>query len=202
MGEPMNAWRGSWAALMALPLLGGCAYVTAVPAPPGSEVQGIRIPEAKPILIVNDQEVKIEMIPNYNRAYALQFGAFLAKHKLEIEFERGFIKTMKSDQDSTAIIDLLKSIVEKIPENFAFSGPGMNSGASGRFGIYEFVFDEQGNLLYLRPLLHEKDLMRLPKVATAGSSAAGTQVPQPTPTNAKTKDESGTIGTVSGPKSK
>ena len=37
-------------------LLSNCAYVTAVPAPPGSNVEGIRIYDVKPILIVTETE--------------------------------------------------------------------------------------------------------------------------------------------------
>lgn len=54
----------------------GCAYVTAVPAKPGSNVQGIRIYDVKPILIVSSGAPKVEIVPNYNRAYARCSSAF------------------------------------------------------------------------------------------------------------------------------
>ncbi|HEY8334250.1 MAG TPA: hypothetical protein VIQ05_10710 [Tardiphaga sp.] len=176
---------------MALPLLGGCAYVTAVPAPPDSNVQGIRFYEVKPILIVNDQEVKVEMIPNYNRAYALQFGAFLARHRMDIAFERGFVKAMVSDQDSTAVIELAKAIVNKLPDGLGFSGPGTESGASGRFGVYEFVFSDNGDLLYLRPLIHRNDLISLPHVPSAGTSATSTKATTKTTEVKEAEDKKG-----------
>lgn len=59
----------------------GCAYVTAEPAPPGSDVRGIRVPTVKPLLVVTGAQVELMTIPNPNREYALRFGSFLAKHK-------------------------------------------------------------------------------------------------------------------------
>ncbi|WP_131833445.1 hypothetical protein [Ancylobacter aquaticus] len=156
------------------PLLGGCAYVTAIPVPPDSTIEGIRFYEVKPILIVNDQAVDIQMVPNYNRAYALRFGSFLSKHTMDVTFERGFIKAMKSEQDATAFIQLLTTLADKIPLT-SFSGTATTGGATGRFGVYEFVFDEEGNLVRLRPLLRREDLMILPAV---GQQKVASQTPQ------------------------
>ncbi len=160
--------------------IGGCAYVTATPVSPDSWVGGIRIYDVKPILIVNESNVTVQLVPNYNRAYALNFGAFLAKHDFQVEFESGFIKSLKSNQDSTAIIELLKVIAQQA---FAPTGKGFSaqetSGASGRFGVFEFGFDDHGNLLGLRPLLNAGDLIRLPSKPRVSSAGAGQNVPQP-----------------------
>jgi hypothetical protein len=144
--------------------LSGCAYVTAIPAPPGSNVEGIRIYESKPILIVTETATTVSLVPNYNRAYALRFGAFLAKNTMDVTWEGGFIKEVKSDQDSTAFIDLLKQAVQTFGPALTGTGHATHEGggATSRFGVYEFVFDDEGNLTGLRPLLRERDLGRRP----------------------------------------
>lgn len=171
-----RAWMCSILAFLLTPLLGGCAYVTAIPVPPDSTIEGIRFYEVKPILIVNDQTVDIQMVPNYNRAYALRFGAFLSKHTMDVTFERGFIQKMKSEQDSTAFIALLTTLADKVPTLTSFSGAGTAGGATGRFGVFEFVFDEEGNLVGLRPLLRREDLIVLPALQTAKATSTTPQV--------------------------
>ena len=58
-------------------LVSGCAYVTAQPVRPGERISGIRIYDVKPLLVVSGENVTIQMVPNYNRAYALRFGGAL-----------------------------------------------------------------------------------------------------------------------------
>ena len=144
--------------------LSGCANVTAVPAPPGSNVSGIRVYDVKPILVVTDQETKVVLVPNYNRAYALQINSFLAKNDVDIELDTGMVKTIKSDQDTTAIIELFKTLADKIPTPLSgASHSATGAGATSRFAIYDFVFDDEGNLLGVRPLVTESQLGPRPK---------------------------------------
>jgi len=142
--------------------ISGCAYVTAVPAPPGSEVRGIRVPDVKPLLVVTGGQVQVITVPNPNRAYALQFGSFLAKHDLEADFSNGFIQKLKSNQDSTAFsVELLKSLTEaqKTPGGI-FDGFSKNggSGAANDLQVYDIVFDSAGNLVGLRPLITKNNI--------------------------------------------
>ena len=66
---------------LSIPLmLCACANVRAIPVEPGSKVEGIRIYDVKPLLVVSSTSVNLLMVPNYNRAYALQFSTFVAKH--------------------------------------------------------------------------------------------------------------------------
>ena len=125
-----------------------------MPAPPGSDVKGIRIYDVKPLLVVAGSKAEILLVPNYNRAYALKFGAFLAKNDVTIDFSNGFIDNLTSKQDATAFslkfIDVLGSAAEKGVSLFE----GFSGGTAGRedsIEIYEFVFDEDGNLLEMRP---------------------------------------------------
>jgi len=150
------------ALVVPLGILSGCAFVTAVPAPPGSEVRGIRVPDIKPLLVITGGEVEVITVPNPNRAYAVQFGSFLAKHNLEAEFSNGFINKIKSDQDSTAFsIELLKSITEAAKAGTGifdgFSDKG-GDGAASDLQVYDIVFDDQGNLLALRPLIQKDNI--------------------------------------------
>jgi hypothetical protein len=141
-------------------VLSNCAYVTAVPAPPGSNVEGIRIYDVKPILIVTETSTTVNLVPNYNRAYALKFGAFLAKNTTEFDWEGGFIKKINTDLDSTAFVDLLKEAVKDLAPALTGTAHATHEAgaATSRFGVYDFVFDDEGNLTGLRPLLRERDL--------------------------------------------
>lgn len=147
--------------------LGACANVTAVPAPPGSDVQGIRVYEQKPLLIVSGQQISVAFINNTSRAYALQFNSFLAKHDVTAEFANGALTKLTSNQDTTALAIALVNLVQKAvetgnPIGAAFSGtsaPTLNERAQ----VYEFVFDDAGNLIQLRPLIDQQHLVRVPR---------------------------------------
>jgi hypothetical protein len=148
--------------------LAGCAGVTAVPAPPGSTVQGIRIYEQKPILIVSGQKVEVGFVPNTSRAYALQFYSFLAKHDLTASFSSsGTLSSLTSNQDTTGVAIALLNLVNKAVKE----GGGLPSAFSGttastlneRVQVYDFVFDDNGELIQLRPLIRQSDLLRMPR---------------------------------------
>lgn len=172
------------ALLTPLIALSGCAYVTAVPAPPGSEVEGIRVPGFKPLLVVTGGQVQLLTVPNPNREYALRFGSFLAEHKFEAEFSNGFINKVSSDQDSTAVaIQLLTSLTEA-----AKAGVGLFDGFSDRAGsgaatdlqIYDIVFDEEGNLVELRPLITKAGIDPFARVAIEQMQREGPDAPEGT----------------------
>ena len=93
----------------------GCAYVTAQPVKPGDRINGIRIYDVKPLLVVSGDNVDAPDVPNYNRAYALRFGAFLAKNDFQAEIGNGLLTSVHANMDSTAFIELLKVLAEKIP---------------------------------------------------------------------------------------
>jgi len=129
--------------------LTGCAYVTAVPVKPGSKVSGIRIYDVKPILIVNGAEAQIHIVPNYNRAYALQFGAFLAKNDFQAKMTNGVLSEVHANMDSTEFITFLTELLKTVAPR-ALSGEGQrapNGGIQDRFQVFDFVFDQDGNLV-------------------------------------------------------
>ena len=177
----MSRWQSSiFICCMAL-ALPACANVTAVPVKGNSPVAGIRIYEVKPLLVVSGDSVSLLMVPNYNRAYALRFSTFLAKHDFEAEFQNGFLTKLKSNQDTTAVAVALIQLIEEAvksgnPIGDAFSGKAGGSG--NRFGVYDIVFDNDGNITGLRPLVSDATLLKVPErqaaVVPAAPAGAGT----------------------------
>ena len=180
-----SLWR-PFASIAVCFCLAACAYATAVPVDYNSNKDGFRVYDVKPILIVNGQNISIELIPNYNKAYAVQFGAFLAKQDFTLDIQKGFITKLDSKQDSTAIIPLLQDIVKGLPLGGvpkAMSGE-VQGGIQDRFQVYEFVFSDDGSLVGLKPLIDQSDLLRV-KTQTlsfgAGPSQQTQVAPQTTP---------------------
>lgn len=162
-------------------VLSSCANVSAIPVEPGSKVQGIRIYDVKPLLVVTGTSVTLLMVPNYNRAYAVQFSTFLAKHDFEADFSNGFMTKIHSNQDTTAVATALINVVQEAiktgnPIGDAFSGKTAG-GAEERFGVYDIVFDNHGNLIGLRPLLDKATLIKVP--ASSVRAVPGFQSGQP-----------------------
>jgi len=173
MARRMRAGALALAAMLGVAGLGsGCAYVTAQPVRPGDRINGIRIYDVKPLLVVSGENVTIQMVPNYNRAYALRFGAFLAKNHFDATISNGFLTKVNANMDSTDFIKVLTALVEKlpdIPEGFSGSQPKEPGGIKNRFQVYDIVFDDEGNLIGLTPLIAKEQLL---DVQTASKAAA------------------------------
>jgi hypothetical protein len=160
--------------------LSACAYVTAVPVGKDSPVEGIRIYDMKPLLVVTGNQVTVQLVPNPNKAYALRFGSFLAKHHFKADFNGGFLTKIDSEQDSTEFISFLKDLLKKLPNATNPQGAGIsgtNAGAPERFQIYDLVFDDAGNLLGLKPLVGPQQLIKVPP---ANRIVSQQSAPQPT----------------------
>ena len=111
-------------------------------------------------------------------AYALRFGAFLAKNDFQAQMSNGLLTSVHANMDTTAIIELLKALAAKIPEGFSGAGtPAAKGGIKDRFQVYEIVFDDDGNLIGLRPLLLESQLLRV-KTGSSAQGSGGTVVVQ------------------------
>ena len=169
-------------ALAVAALGSGCAYVTAQPVKPGDRINGIRVYDVKPLLVVTGETVKLELVPNYNRAYALRFGAFLAKNHFKANMTNGVLTGVDAAMDTTALVEVLKTLADKIPVGFSgAAGAGTTGGIKDRFQIYEIIFDYDGNLVGLKPLLAEHNLLRVRTSARAtatGFSGSTVVVPQ------------------------
>lgn len=150
--------------------MSGCASVTAVPAPPGQQARGIPLYEIKPILIVHQTGADIKYIPNYSRQYGLRLHAFLAKNKTKITLHDGFVQEIDADLDSTASIELFKTLITAAERQIGQAlSEGIKSGAPQHFGVYDFVFDDAGDLIALRPLIVDgSGLLTVPPASTQG----------------------------------
>lgn len=152
-----------WIWVAASLVCGGCAYTNVVPVDPHDQItQGFRVYDSKPILIVG-QSLEIKFVPNYSKAYAVQFGAFLSKNDFSIQVDNGVVKQLDSKLDTTGIIELLKTVVEKTLPTVV----GAPSGSGGiqtvtSVQIYDFVFDDEGNLIALRRVKFIGGAPRLP----------------------------------------
>ncbi|MET2827401.1 hypothetical protein [Mesorhizobium shangrilense] len=173
--------------------LSGCAYVSATPVRPGQIIDGIPIPTVKPLLVISGTQVSVLLVPNPNKTYALRFGSFLAKHDFKLDMQSGMIASLTSNQDSTEVAIALVQTIQKAVETghslgSAFGGTTPTSD-SGRVQVYDIVFDESGNLIGLKPLAFQSDLMKVPASQAAGVGAT------PKPANQPTQDASGGGGT-------
>ena len=155
--------------------LGGCAYVSADPIEPGSVTSGIPIPQVKPLLVVG-ATVQVILVPNTNKQYAMRFGSFLAKHDLTIDLQQGMLQSIVSNQDSTAVpVAFFAALGQAAASGHNLLGgafAAQASGGGGRLQIYDIIFDDDGNLVGLRPLIRKQDLIAVP-------AAIGITVPQP-----------------------
>lgn len=156
----------------------GCAYVTAQPVRPGDKINGIRVYDVKPLLVVTGENVTLQMVPNYNRAYALRFGAFLAKNHFQAAMTNGVLTSVNANLDSTDFIKVLTALIDKLPGAESLAEPGAPKAGGGikdRFQVYEIVFDDDGNLVGLRPLLTTPNMLHV-KTASAGGGGGGTVI--------------------------
>lgn len=161
-------------AVIGAALLSGCSYTTAIPVEPGSRVSGIRVYDVKPILIVTRDSYKVEMVPNYNRAYALRFGAFLAKNDTNVTMANGMVSAVDVKLDSTAALKLLELAAGKILPQAGQATSG-NSQDGVVFAVYEFRFDDAGELI---GLLQVPLGQYPPPVPVAAASTGGPPVPE------------------------
>jgi hypothetical protein len=167
--------------LAALLLLAACASASFKPVGPhDTKTQGLRIPERKPLVVLMGNNVSVQWVCNYNRAQALQFGSFLAKHHMVVEFDScGGVEKIDSNQDSTAIpLELIKVINGVAERAFA---PGKATSSTSNTGILAFQifdvrFDHDGNVT-LVPQVRPGDVLRLDTgtgfVQGAGTSGQG-----------------------------
>lgn len=162
--------------------LGSCAYVTAVPVKPNSKVHGIRVYDVKPLLVVSGTGTEVIMVPNYNRGYALQFGAFLARNNFSAAIKDGMLTNVAADLDPSEFVKLLGTLASKLPspgKSLSGQGEQASGGVQDRYQVYDIVFDDDGNLVALKPLIFTHDLLTLKTSGAAGGGAKPKVVPQP-----------------------
>lgn len=101
--------------LLAATALAACASTTVVPVAYDSNASGFRIYDVKPILVVNGTSAEIKLIPNFNRAYAVQFNSFPAKNHTSIEIkEQATVGKIDAELDTTSVVSLLQNVAPSL----------------------------------------------------------------------------------------
>ena len=94
--------------------LTSCAFVYTQKADLNSAPFGIRVYPPKVYLAVDTTANISELIyaPDLQQAYDVNPITLFAKQNFQLDIEEGQVKTFKADQDTTAILDLIKSLTE------------------------------------------------------------------------------------------
>jgi len=162
-------------------LVASCTTFTARQVDPRDpNVRGLLIPQRIPFLVIENGVVRIDMVNSPDRATAIEFGAFLAKHDVQVDFhDNGALKMVKSNQDSTAIPLKLLEVAGSLAEHLLPEGAGF-SGAEGRTAtstqVYRIVFRD-GNIDSLVPLFNQGNFpppqLRYETVPVTGGTPVG-----------------------------
>lgn len=165
--------------ILQLPLAGlflsvfasGCAWLS------GDKTVPLYAP--KPILMVNGSVANVVFIPDFSKAYQIGHGAFLAKSDLKLTVNNGMLSELDSKLDSSGFLTFLEGAVTEAlkqgePIWDAFS---TDSRASGQVRVYDFVFDQTGNIIELR----EIELENLPISETSGNGSTESDDPRGDP---------------------
>lgn len=133
--------------------MGGCAWTTVQPIKGDDrETNGFRYYDPKPLLVVTETTTQIIFVPNYSRPYAVRFGAFLSKHDMKLTIADGaFFKEIDDKQDPTELIKGLIALGQDALKAASSAAKAAADQTAGKLtGIYEFVFDQQGNITELK----------------------------------------------------
>lgn len=159
--------------------LAGCASASFKPYDKyDTKTAGVRIPERKPLVVLMGNTVNIQWVCNNDRGQALQFGSFLAKHHMKIDFDGcGGIEALDSEQDSTEVpLKLIEVINEAAKAAFApgtgTSGTTTTNGGKLAFQIFDVRFGYDGTVI-LQPLVRPGDVLRI----DTGTGVVSGQVP-------------------------
>ncbi|MEM9902648.1 MAG: hypothetical protein AAF865_14975 [Pseudomonadota bacterium] len=154
-----------------------CSWVSVEPiTEDNADARGVRVYDQKPLLVVSGPQVSVVMVPNPDRAYAVRFGTFLAKHDLELTTENGTLSKISSNQDTTAFpIALVNLVTEAVksgnPIPGAFSSTAAPRVTGADFAIFDIIFDGQGNIEKLVPLLDGQTFRKMSSGTGDGGGA-------------------------------
>jgi hypothetical protein len=93
-------------------------------------------------------------VPNYSKPYAVRFGAFLAKHDMKLTIKEGaFFSEIDDKQDPSELVKGLIALGQDALKAASSTAKAAADQTAGKLiVIYEFKFDEQGNLIGLKKL--------------------------------------------------
>ena len=131
----------------------GCAFTTVVPA--GENTPGFRYFEAKPLLVVTKDSTRVVFVPNPDKAYAVRYYAFLSKQEITLKMKEGWwFEEVSDKRDPTVFVKGLVAIGEEAVEAGVSAAKAASESVDGNLvGVYEFVFDDQGNIERMKKLL-------------------------------------------------
>ena len=144
-------------------LTAGCAWTTARPIDPNNTdfFGGFVYYECKPLVAVTGSQISIVYVKNPNKAYAVRFGAFLAKNDVKLTFDRDCgAPKVESNLDTTAVLQLLQSALDKVAPDLKPVAGTASSGSVAQ--LYEVIFDDHGDIVKLKPLLSSRTLVPIP----------------------------------------
>ncbi len=127
-------------------LLSGCATLVTRKADLAAAPAGVRVYPPKVYLLVDAAERKstLAFLPDYTRAYDVLPFSFLAKQDFKIEFDEGQLKALAANQDTTALVSLLKEGASLAAQA---AGVGASSATiAGTFGLPSgiYILDDDG----------------------------------------------------------
>lgn len=129
----VHAWVGP--VVVAAALGAGCATVETELAKLPEAPKGVRVYPPRVCLLVDAAEKKsvLAYLPDYRRAYDVKPLTIFAKHDFKVELEEGQLKTLQSNQDTTAFLTFMKDAGTLAAKA---AGVGLSSQViSGTFGF-------------------------------------------------------------------
>lgn len=119
----------------------GCATITTKRADIEKEPEGIRVYPPRVYLFVDKEkgETTVVYAPDFSRAYDVKPLTVLARQEFKVEIEDGQLKTLTSNQDTTAILDFIKATAQL---GAKAAGLGVSGGSiKGSFGLDSGIYE-------------------------------------------------------------
>jgi len=137
-------------------LASGCAYTTAVPVGyTDRTTEGVRVYDPQMLLVVTCENVQVTAVPDYQRGYALQAKAYLAKNEATFKTTEGLLGEVDTKLDTTGLLSLLQGLGETALEqagNLAALGASVSGSLKGMEGVWLLRVDDYGAVADLRQL--------------------------------------------------
>ncbi len=121
-------------------LLSGCATIVTHQAKLSERPDGIRVYPPKVYLMVDTAEKKstLSFLPDYARAYDVKPRTFLAQQDFKIELDEGQLKSLTANQDTTALVGVLKDSAAQAAKAAA---TGVSASViNGTFGLESGIY--------------------------------------------------------------
>ena len=127
-------------------LFSGCATIITNTADLTKAPNGVRVYPPKVYLLVdtNEKKTTLAYLPDYSRAYDVKPLTVLAKQDFKIEVEEGQVKSLASNQDTTAILTFMKEAATLAAK--AAGAAVSSSVINGTFGLPSGIYclNDQG----------------------------------------------------------